>query len=784
MSIADALRSYRSRLAEAVWGAKSAQSWRAAILRRLSRPVVVVFTGAVAAATVLLLVSSLLSAVVQSWSRSDIQMRARIVHLTTKDQIEALLHDASLTAKLQLEGLFKRLISDERLEAVGICEPNGVMHGATQTMPARLLCSSLRLGKKETTTELSIGNQDILVSAFPLRDGADGHLIIVHDLTYSRARSEEARIYILIATIAAAALVGGAAAFAAYVLFRNWDAALRHAIDDLRAGRVDTPQHPPASLPGQLRQALDQYDLVRRTIDGVHIDWSPDTLKRALGAELPGVEIIVVSNREPYIHNHVDGKIAVQIPASGLVSALEPVIRSCGGTWIAHGSGSADRETVDGSDRIAVPPGAPAYTLRRIWLSDEEQDGYYYGLANEGIWPLCHIAFVRPIFRESDWAQYKAVNAKFADAVVREARSSAPVVLIQDYHFALLPRLVRDRLPNATIITFWHIPWPNAETFGICPWKEEIIDGLLGSSILGFHTDFHCNNFLETVDRFVESRIDRERRSVTLGGAETLVRAYPISIEWPPSALATQAPAQVCRAAVRARFGLSDKVRIGVGIERFDYTKGILDRMRAVDALLVRHPEWKERFTFIQAAAPTRSHIASYRSLQEEAVSLAEEINARYAVNGWRPIILSVRHHEPPEVFELFRSADLCVVSSLHDGMNLVAKEFASARDDERGVLVLSTFAGASRELAEALIVNPYHAYDMVEAMHRALTMPIPEQEARMRQMRALVRTRNVYRWAGQMLLDAAQLRRREEIETLAQANAPAALATIRGTAA
>ena len=783
MSVADALRSYRTRLAQAAWGAKSVQSWRAVVLRRLSRPVVVVFTGAVAAATVLLLVSSLLSAVVQSWSRSDLQMRARIVHVTTKDQIEALLHDGSLTAKVQLEGLFKRLISDERLEAVGICEPNGTMHGATQTMPARLSCSSLRLGNKETTTEIGLGNQDVLVSAFPLRDGADGHLIIVHDLTYSRARSEEARIYILIATVAAAALVGGAAAFAAYVLFRNWDAALRHAIDDLRAGRVDTP-HPPASLPGQLRQALDQYDLVRRTIDGVHIDWSPDTLKRALGAELPGVEIIVVSNREPYIHNLVDGKVAVQIPASGLVSALEPVICSCGGTWIAHGSGSADRETVDGNDRIAVPPGAPNYTLRRIWLSDEEQDGYYYGLANEGLWPLCHIAFVRPTFRELDWAQYKAVNAKFADAVVREARSSAPIVLIQDYHFALLPRLVRDRLPNATIITFWHIPWPNAETFSICPWKAEIIDGLLGSSILGFHTDFHCNNFLETVDRFVESRIDRERRSVTLGGAETLVRAYPISIEWPPLALESQAPTQVCRAAVRTRFGLSDKVRIGVGIERFDYTKGILDRMRAVDALMVRHPEWKERFTFVQAAAPTRSNIASYRSLQEEALSLAEEINTRYAVNGWRPIILSVRHYEPPEVFELFRSADLCVVSSLHDGMNLVAKEFASARDDERGVLVLSTFAGASRELAEALIVNPYHAHEMAEAMHRALTMPVTEQEARMRQMRALVRTRNVYRWAGQMLLDAAQLRRREAIEALAQANAPAALATIRGTAA
>lgn len=754
-----------------------------AAFRRFPRqPAVVVIGGAIAVMTVLVLVSTLLTTVFQNWSRGDMQTRARIVHLTTKDQIESLLQDASLTSKLQLEGLFKRLIADERLEAVGICEPGGLMRSATPTMP-RLSCEDIQRGKKETTTEINLGNQDFLVSAFPLRDGADGHLVIVHDLSFSRARSDEVRIYILIATITAAALVGGAAALAAFVLYKNWDAALRTAIADLRAGRADTPD-PPESLPAELRQALDQYDLVRRTIDGVHIDWSPETLKRAVGSELPGVDIIVVSNREPYIHNRIDGQIAVQIPASGLVSALEPVIRSCGGVWIAHGSGSADRDTVDAYDRIAVPPSAPSYVLRRIWLSDEDQEGYYYGLANEGIWPLCHIAFVRPIFRESDWALYRAVNRKFADAVVREARSTSPVVLVQDYHFALLPRYLREKLPDATIITFWHIPWPNAETFSICPWKAEIISGLLGSSILGFHTDFHCNNFLETVDRFVESRIDRERRSVTLGGFETLVRAYPISIEWPPSALESQAPTPACRAAVRTRFQLAERTCIGVGIERFDYTKGILDRMRAVDALMLRHPEWKGRFTFIQAAAPTRSNIASYRRLQDEAASLADEINARHSANGWRPIILSVRHHEPPEVFELFRSADFCVVSSLHDGMNLVAKEFVAARDDERGVLVLSTFAGASRELAEALIVNPYHAHDMAEAMHQALTMPADEQEARMRQMRALVRTRNVYRWAGQMLLDAAQLRRREAIEALARSNAAAALATIRGTAA
>ncbi|WP_342781819.1 trehalose-6-phosphate synthase [Blastochloris sulfoviridis] len=741
------------------------------VLARVPRPAVFIALGAIAGAGVLLTVSSLVGVAVETWSRGDVQLRARIVLLSAKGQIEELARDPSPEAAAELQALFARLITDERLQAVGICEPDGRMRAPTSTMPSRLLCASIRRGKAETTMPIRIDSQDLLVSAFPLADGVLGHVVIVHDLTYAKARSDKARVYILVATVVAALLVSGAVAVAMLVLVRNWRTALRTTLEDLRAGRVDAP-HTEAALPAELREALDQYDLVRRTIDGVHIDWTPETLQRALGAELPGAEVLVVSNREPYIHNHIEGGgINVQIPASGLVSAIEPVIRACGGTWIAHGSGSADRDTVDAADRIAVPPDAPSYALRRIWLTEEQQDGYYYGFSNEGMWPLCHIAFVRPAFRESDWRYYREVNEMFADAVVREAKTRDPIVLVQDYHFALLPRMVRKRLPKATIVTFWHIPWPNAETFGICPWKEEIIDGLLGSSILGFHTDFHCNNFFETVDRFVESRIDRERRSATLGGHETLVRPYPISIEWPPSALAGQKPVPACGAAVRSRFGLGEGVRIGVGIERFDYTKGIVDRMHAVDALLQNHPEWLGRFTFIQAAAPTRSKIASYRALQDEAVALADEINARHGTPDWRPIVLSIRHHDPAEVFELFRAADFCVVSSLHDGMNLVAKEFVAARDDERGVLVLSTFAGASRELVEGLIVNPYYAYDMADAMNRALTMPVAEQEARMRQMRALVRTRNVYRWAGQMLLDAAQLRRREAIETLAAGN-------------
>jgi trehalose 6-phosphate synthase len=407
-----------------------------------------------------------------------------------------------------------------------------------------------------------------------------------------------------------------------------------------------------------------------------------------------------------------------------------------------------------------------------VWISEEEQDGYYYGLANEGLWPLCHIAFVRPNFRESDWHTYVAINERFADAVAKEARTDDPLVLVQDYHFALAPKMIRERLPNATIITFWHIPWPNAETFGICPWKEAILEGLLGSSVLGFHTQFHCNNFIETVDRFIESRIDREHHTVTLSGHETLVRPYPISIAWPPKAMEHQPSVPDCRKLVREELGLAEDALLAVGIERFDYTKGIVDRMRAVDLLLEQNPQWKGRFTFVQVAAPTRSKLPSYAALQKEAVSMAEKINKRHGRPGYRPIHLIIRHHEPGEVFRLFRAADLCIVSSLHDGMNLVAKEFVAARDDEQGVLVLSSFTGASREMSEALIVNPYDGSQMAAAMDAALRMPAGEQRERMRVMRRQVREQNVYRWAGRMLVDAAKIRQRRRILEMAAAEA------------
>ena len=467
-------------------------------------------------------------------------------------------------------------------------------------------------------------------------------------------------------------------------------------------------------------------------------------------------------NREPYIHVKSARGVDVQRPASGLVTAVEPVMRACSGTWIAHGSGSADRDVVDSRGHIRVPPGEQSYTLRRIWLTKAEERGYYYGFANEGLWPLCHIAHVRPVFRDEDWRQYRRVNERFADAVAQEAKTDDPVVLIQDYHFALLPRMVRERLPRATIITFWHIPWPNPESFGICPWRSEILEGMLGSTILGFHTRYHGRNFLEAVDRFLEARIEYDASTVSLGGRLTRVESFPISIAWPEGKPATTI--DECRAAVRTRLGVSPDHLLGLGVDRLDYTKGIVERLIAVERLFELHPDWIGKFTFVQIAAPSRSSLDEYQRFEAQVRSTAAQINTRFGDAGYEPVRLLIEYHDSASINEHYRAADVCVVTSLHDGMNLVAKEFIAARDDERGVLVLSQFAGAARELHEALIVNPYHIEEVAEALHRALAMPPEEQRERMVSLRQLVREFNVYRWAGRMLLDAARLRQRERI--------------------
>ncbi len=716
---------------------------------------------------IILIVPPFAASLIERWSQSDVESRSVLAFNSALDDLTALLEEHN---DKRIVALFDRMALDEQLLAVGFCDEGGTLLYKTKDMPRSLTCKQASLRKTPTFSTLRLGRSRLLVSSFPVAAPSDrGHLVLVHDLAMVEQRGAEARLWTIIVLVGVVFLAAAFAVLVTVLLARRWLQSLRSAIDDVRlggSGAMDSSDAPPFAR--EFRHLVRDLRLTDLAAEGPDLDWSPGMLRNILTHKLPGAEVIVVSNREPYIHNREDNQIILQTPASGLVAAIEPIMRACGGTWIAHGSGTADRDTVDRFDRIRVPPGAPSYSLRRVWVSDEEQSGHYYGFANEGLWPLCHMAFVRPNFREGDWNQYKLINARYAQAVAAEAKSADPVILVQDYHFALLPSMLRKRLPDATIITFWHIPWPNPEVFGICPWKEEIIAGLLGSSVIGFHTQFHCHNFLDTADRFIEARIDREQSFVSFGNLESYVRPYPISIEWPPAGMKNQKPVPACRTAVRERLGLADDVRLGVGIERFDYTKGILDRLRAVDAFLVRHPEWKNRFVFVQVAAPTRAKLAAYSALQTEATELARDINRRHGSASYQPIRLIVRHHEPDEIFELFRAADLCIVSSLHDGMNLVAKEFVAARDDEQGVLLLSTFAGASRELTEALIVNPYDARSMGVAIEQALLMSTAEQRERMRLMREIVRLRNVYRWAGQMLLDAVDLRKRKRIIQIA----------------
>jgi trehalose 6-phosphate synthase len=700
------------------------------------------------------------------WSVRDMDIRSRLITRTLQEPLQELLTQEN---RQKIDSLLLRATQDERLLALGLCNQAEELIHQTPAFPAVITCASVKGDPAQSPRLLTLVQGPVHVADNPLeQDGTRiGSLILVHDMSYMVRRSDETREYVILFFVVLGVVVSLITVFVAHLSWHGWMAGVRAM---LRGEGIIKPFAQPKvaselqPLVGDLKTLLRSMDAERRLADDSTMTWSPDTLRSLLHKQLTGEKIIVVSNREPYIHSKVDGEIQVYRPASGLVTAVEPVMRACSGTWIAHGSGIADRETVDAFDRVMVPPHQPEYNLRRIWLTKEEEEGYYYGFANEGLWPLCHIAHVRPVFRTGDWEQYVKINQRFADAVVVEADSDNPVVLVQDYHFALLPAMIRKALPKATIITFWHIPWPNPESFGICPWREELLKGMLGSTILGFHTPYHCENFLGTVDRYLETRIEHESSTISRRGQLTMVENYPISIQWPPSWQGALPPVAQTRSEILATLGLPADHLLGIGVDRMDYTKGILERFNAVERLLELHPELVGRFTFIQIAAPSRSALEEYQAFEARLYALEERINARFSRDKIPAIILKAEHHEPDQVNRYYRAAQVCMVTSLHDGMNLVAKEYVAARDDERGVLVLSQFTGAANELYEALIVNPYHVEQTAEALYQGLTMPEYEQQERMRSMRSQVRDFNVYRWAGRMLLDAARVRQREKL--------------------
>jgi len=711
--------------------------------------------------------------------RNDLTRRAATLAESLQENLEAA---SGRSGDKNLQRIVERYGQREHLLGVAIYDRFGTPLAITPGLPNKFnsrpeaadRASTLDIGSGEF---LDLAGDSFYTFALPLHRDAEssGSLVVIYDTSYIEHRISLSLRDSLLTALLQTLLITSLAS----ILVRwNFTAPLASTVKwlhTLRAGSSEGPSNLPHgelfdeihTEVKHLAHALDTARAVaqeeaqlRETQSSV---WTAERLRVSLANKLGAKPLFLVSNREPYMHVFQEKSDAIQtiVPASGLVTALEPVLQACHGTWIANGSGSADREVVDALDHLQVPPDRPTYTLRRVWLSDEEDRGYYEGFSNEGLWPLCHIAHTRPTFRLDDWHQYQKINRRFADAVLQEmAGTQSPILLAQDYHFALLPRMVKEARPDAAVAIFWHIPWPNPEVFGICPWQRELVDGLLGADLIGFHIQTHCNNFLETVDRALEALTEWDRFAVNRKGHTTRVRPYPISVAFSPNGFHPhnfQSSGEE-RAALCAELGVEASL-FGVGVDRVDYTKGILERFRAIELFLELYPAFQRRFSFVQIAAPSRTDIPRYQQFLEEVSAEADRINARFPSAHWKPIVLLKRHHSHEEILRYYRAASVCLVTSLHDGMNLVAKEFVAARDDERGALILSTFAGAANELPDALLINPYDVQQLAAAIHQALEMTEEDQGLRMARMRKTIHDHNLYRCASNLLSDLTEIR-------------------------
>jgi trehalose-6-phosphate synthase len=676
------------------------------------------------------------------WADRDLNRSAHLTGLALEP------HAAATPAVLQ--ATLERISSNQDASALAACRGGSMIAG---TGIARTLACTSELARSTTAAEGRstrgvLAQRNVVVTAHGL--GGDGTLFVVQDRTFLDARRKHVlQIVFVGAELVLVALLLLARAGARLGSRRTAEAA-RSIVRGMRAPEVSGEPVPPGLrlLVREMRDTVEHLGHQRPSAPT-----GAQRLSSMAGDQLAG-GLVVIANREPYSHEYTsDGGVVMQRPASGLVTGIEPVLRACGGTWIAYGGGSADRVTADRSGHIAVPPESPEYTLRRIWIEEREYERYYSGFANEGLWPLCHTAHTQPSFRAEDWRAYQSVNETFARAAVDETGTDG-LLLIQDYHFALVPKAVREQAPHIATSFFWHIPWPNAEVVGICPWKEALMKGMLGADIMGFHTRQYCLNFLESVQRYLECRVDLDDMSVTSGGHRTLVRPYPISVQWP-----YPAASRATGSALRASLGIAADAHVALGVDRADYTKGLLERIAAVETLLDQNPSLHGSFVYVQLASPTRTSIRRYRDLAEDLTLAVQRVNARFATSTWQPIVLQMRTFSPDDVRVYYAMADSALVTPLHDGMNLVAKEYAAATGDGNGTLILSVFAGAAKELEGALLVNPYDIEQVADALLRAINMPLAERNARMQSMRVQIAANSIYDWSQKMLTDLHEVR-------------------------
>ena len=734
--------------------------------------------------------------------REDLQHRSQWIGRSLQPDLEQIMAAGYVDSVQELLDTAKLRTG---ATGIGVFYPDGTLLGwsGSEEMAKSLahgpVEKSLHKGAVQTQFGRS-GDQDWLEEAFPLHKGnqLEGSLVLITDASYIRSESYALWRRSFWRIVALVFLITGVTFVMVRWLLMQPMLRVAERLRRLRIGHGDEAVDPRDKELNMFTPLAREVETLAESLMAARAAAEAEARLRASGENLwtadrlavnmrefgSASKIFVVSNREPYMHVRQGREITYVVPPSGLVTAIEPILRACDGVWVASGSGNADKETVDDFDRLRVPPDDPRYTLRRVWLSEDEESKYYDGFANEGLWPLCHIAHTRPIFRPADWECYQRVNERFASALLEEMEGCAePVVFVQDYHFTLLPRLVKAARPDARVAIFWHIPWPNPEAFGICPWQSELLDGLLGADLIGFHIPLHCNNFLSTVDRALEARTDREHMSVSRHGHTTNVRPYPVSVafEGPTEStnLVRMSEAEERKALAETRtemlkeFGVRAE-NIALGVDRMDYTKGIVERLLAFEHLIAEHPWHWERLTFVQIAAPSRTRIPAYADLHKRVNEEVERINLRFQTARWKPILLVERQHSHKEVERWYKVADLCLVTSLHDGMNLVAKEYVAARDDEDGVLILSKFTGAAVELRDALVVNPYDISGVSEAMHYGLEMRRSERRERMQRMRRQVMEHNIYRWAANVLSGLREIRIENSVP---EAIAPAVVA-------
>lgn len=669
-------------------------------------------------------------------------------------------------ATSSLQATLDKFIGKERVQGLGVFDAAGESIAFSGHLPTELSGTAIVVTAMDSGSPADAfmhGNDGQLYAfAQPLLAGDHmiGALVVVQNAQYINDavlniwRDNLLRLGLQLIFVAAAIY-----ALVRWVFYRPL-MSLAESIRSVRSGKADDTDDaahalfvPLAAELSKMTRSLRQArtaasEEARMRLQKLDSPWTAERLAEFIKAYHKDRPIFVLSNGEPYVHTKEKGGITCTTPAGGVITALDPLMQSCGGVWIVNGGGSADKAMSDKDGKLRVPPDEPRYTLKRVFLSERETRGYYVGFSNEALWPLSHLAHVRPQFRKEDWIEYRKVNGLFAKALLEEVRHvEQPIILVQDYHLALVPALIKKSKPDARVAFFWHIPWPSAAQFSICPWRKEILRGILGADLVGFHTQQYCNNFTDTVANELETRIDYERFAIVCGGHETRVEPFPISIAFPGEAEPESAPDP----GILEHLNINAS-RMALGVDRLDYIKGIMERFRGIEFLLDTYPKYRGELTLLQIASPTREAVEKYREYAHDVAAEAQRINERFGTREWSPIRLEHKHYSHRELRALYQLADVCLVTSLHDGMNLVAKEYVAARTDERGVLILSNFTGASRDLHGALIVNPYSAEETAQAIHEALAMPESEQKRRMKVMRASVRDYNVYRWSAEII--------------------------------